>query len=87
MSTSTTLRVSSELHDRIAQLAKSRGQRMQDIIDQAIDAWERALFWDEFDASWERIRNDPEQWAEVQAERAIWDRTLKDGLDPDEDEW
>jgi predicted transcriptional regulator len=87
MSASTTLRVSTELHDRIAHLAKARGQRMQDVIDQAIDAWERALFWQEFESSWERIRSDPEQWAQVQAERAVWDRTLKDGIDPDEDEW
>lgn len=84
---STTLRVSDELHHRIAHLAKTRGQRLQDIIGQAIDALERAQFWDDFDASWQRIRNDPEQWAQVQAERAVWDRTLKDGLEPDEDEW
>jgi predicted transcriptional regulator len=87
VNTSTTLRVSTELHHRIAMLANSRGQRMQDIIAQAIDAWEQTLFWEEFDASWERIRNDPEQWAQVQADRAVWDRTLKDGLEPDEDEW
>ncbi len=86
MSTSTTLRVSTELHDRIAHLAKSRGQRMQDIIDQAIDAWERALFWDEFDASVERLRADPQAWAEELAERKLWEATLKDGLEP-EPEW
>jgi predicted transcriptional regulator len=84
---STTLRVSDELHDKIAQLAKARGQRMQDIIDQAIDAWERALFWDEFNSSWEQVHNDPERWAQVQADRAVVDRTVKDGIERDEDEW
>ncbi len=84
---STTLRVSDELHDKIAQLARARGQRMQDIIDQAVDAWERALFWEEFNASVERLRADPDAWAEYQAERAVWDRTLKDDLEPDEGEW
>ncbi len=87
MSNSTTLRVSTELHDKIAHLAKARGQRMQDIIDQAIDAWERTMFWEEFNESWARVRRNPEQWAQVQAERAVWDRALKDGIEPDVDEW
>ena len=87
MASSTTLRVSTELHQRIANLAKTRGERLQDIIGQAIALMEREQFWDDVDASWDRIRNDSEQWAGVQAERAVWDRTLKDGLDPDEGEW
>ena len=86
MASSTTLRVSTGLHGRIASLAKTRGERLQDIIDQAITIMERAQFWDEVDAYYEQLRADPEAWAEELAERKLWDVTLKDGLEP-EPEW
>ena len=80
------MRVSTEFRDRVAHLAKSKGQRMQDILDQAIEVFARAQFWDEVDAYYEQLRADPAAWAEEQAEREIWDGTVKDGLEP-EPEW
>ena len=39
---------------------------------------------EEFNKSYEALRNDPEAWAEIERERAIWDNTLLDGLELDE---
>jgi hypothetical protein len=36
------------------------------------------------DAGYAALRADPEAWAEVEAERKLWDATLMDGLDPKE---
>jgi hypothetical protein len=30
------------------------------------------------------LREDPAAWAEVEAERKLWENTLMDGLDPSE---
>jgi hypothetical protein len=35
-------------------------------------------------AGYAELRADPEAWAELEAERRLWDATLMDGLDPDE---
>ena len=74
MTSSTTLRVSAELHGRIASLAKTRGKRLQDIIDEAITIMERARFWDDVDAYYEQLRADPEAWAEEMAEGPMFSR-------------
>ena len=78
---STTVRVSEQTRDRLAALAKQRGKPMIDVIEEAVDALERRVFWDAVDSGYETLRNDKEAWAEVLAERAEWDGTLRDGLD------
>jgi hypothetical protein len=41
-------------------------------------------FWEATNAGYAALRANPAAWAEVQAERKVWDATLKDGLDPTE---
>ena len=45
---------------------------------------EEQRFWDEYNAAYARLRADPEAWRAELQERALWDNTLMDGLDPDE---
>lgn len=78
---STTVRVSETTRDRLAALAKQRGKPMIDVVEEAVDALERRVFWDAVDAGYEVLRRDEDAWAQVLAERAEWDGTLRDGLD------
>ncbi|MGH3546426.1 MAG: hypothetical protein ACRDPW_10975 [Mycobacteriales bacterium] len=78
---STTLRVSDETHRQVVALAAVEGKRLQDVLGEAVNAYEHARFWDEFNSGYARLKAEPNQWDEVLAERAIWDKTLRDGLE------
>jgi hypothetical protein len=57
---------------------------MTDVLDKALDAYRRKLFFDQLNAGYAALRADPQAWAEEQEERKLWDATLMDGLDPNE---
>jgi hypothetical protein len=55
---------------------------MQKILEQAIEEYRRRRFLDDVNRAYEALRNDPTAWAEELEERAAWDATISDGLDP-----
>jgi predicted DNA-binding protein len=61
-------------------LAKQEGKPMQAVLDEAIEHYQRDKFLDEMNAAFATLRNDPKGWKQEQAERALWDKTLADGL-------
>lgn len=65
-------------------LAKQTGQPMTDVLDKALDAYRRKLFFERMNAGYAELRADPKAWAEHLAERKLWEATLLDGLDPAE---
>lgn len=67
---STTVRVSNETHERLVSLAELTGRRMQAIVEEAVAAYEANAFWDQFNTGYERLLEKPDDWAQVQAERA-----------------
>jgi hypothetical protein len=75
---STTIRVSEVTRDRFARMADATGRPMTQLLDEAADALERKLFFDELSARYEELRSDPKQWASIAAERALEYGTLKD---------
>jgi predicted transcriptional regulator len=81
MSTSTTIRVSEKTRDTLHALAHDIGASMAEVVEQAIEAYRRQRVLDAANAQYAALRADPEAWAEVQAERAVWDVTLSDGLE------
>lgn len=68
---STTIRVSEATRDRFAHLAKATGRPMTQLLDDAVDALERRLFFDRFREGYAKLRADADAWAEVEAERSI----------------
>lgn len=46
----------------------------------ALESLDCELFLKEYEQAYEELRQDPEAWAEVQAERRAFDGTLMDGL-------
>ena len=68
---STTIRVSEQTRDRFARLADATGRPMTQLLDEAADALERRLFFDELSDRFSTLRSDPALWAEVESERAV----------------
>ncbi len=55
---STTIRVSERTRDRFAKLAASTGRPMTDLVDDAADALERRVFFEQLSAGYEALRAD-----------------------------
>jgi predicted transcriptional regulator len=75
---STTIRVNEQTRDRFARLADATGRPMSQLVDEAAEALERRLFFEELSSSFETLRADPTAWAEIEAERAIESGALAD---------
>jgi predicted DNA-binding protein len=74
------IRISPHAKAVLRQLAKREGKSMQSVLDDAIEQYRRDRFLDEVNAAYAALRSDPKAWKEEEAERALWDRTLADGL-------
>jgi hypothetical protein len=79
-----TVRISEASRQVLKELAEQTDQTMMEVLDKALDAYRRKLFFERLNAGYAQLRADPEAWAEHLAERKQWDATLMDGLDPDE---
>ena len=51
------------------------------ILDKAIRAYQEQKFWDETNAAFAALRQDPAAWREELEERGAWNGTLTDGPD------
>ena len=67
---STTIRVSEQTRDRFATLASATGRPMTQLLEEAAEALERRLFFDQLSARYEKLHSDPVAWHEITAERA-----------------
>jgi predicted transcriptional regulator len=75
---STTIRVSAETRDRFARLAEVTGRPMTQLLDEAADALERRVFFDQFAARYEELRADSAAWGEIETERAVESGAVRD---------
>lgn len=44
---------------------------MTKVVDDAVDALERRVFFDRYNQRYGELRDDSDQWAEIEAERGI----------------
>jgi predicted transcriptional regulator len=75
---STTIRVSEPTRDRFAKLAQATGRPMSQLLDDAADALERRVFFDQLSARYADLRADPVAWSEIEAERTAESGSLRD---------
>ncbi len=76
----TSIRVEKTTHDRLARIAREQGRSMTQIAGEAIAKYEDDLFWKKAREGYERMNADPEDRADYDAEMALWDTALGDGL-------
>jgi hypothetical protein len=80
----TSIPISETTLAHLRELARWAGISIDQALDEAVHGQYERQFWDAVNAGYEALRADPAAWAEVEAERKLWDTTLMDGLDPDE---
>lgn len=51
---------------------------MSQLVDEAADALERSVFFDELSARYELLRADREAWSEIEGERRVESGALRD---------
>jgi antitoxin MazE7 len=68
----TTIKVDTEVRDRLAALAKSRGETLGALLKELVRKAEKETRWAELRISYERLQADPEEWADYLAELHSW---------------
>ena len=82
--TSATVRISQRAQRTLRDLSEQEQRPMQSILDLAIEEYRRRRVLEESNAAYAKLRADPQEWAGVEEERAEWDVTLLDGIEPEE---
>lgn len=75
---STTIRVPDRTRDRLAALAVATGRPMTAIVEDALDALERRVFFEALNTRYAELRADEAAWTEIEAERATEEGDLRD---------
>lgn len=74
----TTIRVSIETRDRFAAMASRTGRPMTQLLGEAAAALERRLFFEEFNSTYQRLRDDPTEREAIELERGAESGALLD---------
>lgn len=77
---SDTVRVKPETHAKLRDIARSSGQSMPEVLDEAVEALRRMRLLDETSRAYAALRDDPKAWRAALAEREAWSATLSDDL-------
>ena len=77
------IRISPRSKAVLRTLAKQEGKPMQAVLDEAIEHYQRDRFLDDVNAAFANLKSDPKAWKEEQTERALWHKTLNDGIEPE----
>lgn len=81
MVSTTTIRVSVETHTRLHNPALDEQESIGAMVERAVDQYEEKLFWQRYHKQLQDAQADLVTWAEWQAEIAVFDGALLDGLD------
>jgi predicted transcriptional regulator len=68
---STTIRVPNATRDRLAALAAATGRPMTEVVDDALDALERRVFFEALNETYVELRADEASWSAIEDERAV----------------
>ena len=79
-----TIEISPASHSLLKELAAQTGHPVAQVLNDALAKYQRDVFFEAMNAGYAELRADPEAWADHEAERKAWDRTLMDGLDSGE---
>lgn len=79
-----TVRINDRTHRVLRDLSAQTGQSMPAMIEQAVEHWRREELLRAANEAWARIIADPVARAEIEAERALWENVVADGLEPED---
>jgi hypothetical protein len=78
---SLTIRIPEAAHQLARRLAEEGNRSIGDVVAEALARYEEERWWAAVDDAYARLRADPVASAEDDAELALWDSTLMDGLE------
>lgn len=84
MDASQSIPISLATFERLRLIAEEDKISIESVLEIAVNDLDRKRFWERFTRSCEAIRADPEASAAIDAEDAIWECTLLDGLDEED---
>lgn len=79
----TQIRISSTTHEMLRHLSVEVGESMQTIVEKAVEQYQRRRFLEGLNQDFKALKEDPQAWQEEMEERAAWDKTLLDGVEPE----
>ncbi len=77
---SLTVRITRSAHAVLRSLAEEADVSMTEVLDKAIEAYQRSSFLAGLNGDFAALRQNRAAWEEEQQERKAWDATLSDGL-------
>lgn len=81
MSSTTSIRVSRETHERLKEIAEKEHRALGDMIDRLVDEYKQQAFRRAVHESFRGLREDPAEREAYLKDMSAWDVTLMDGLE------
>ncbi len=81
MAATALIRVSVETRNKLAKFAEEDQKSIGELVEAAANKIERDRFWKNYREGFEKLKADPEAWAEYQDELKLWDGQPWDGLE------
>lgn len=78
-----TMTINETTHQLLVRLADLEKTSAEAVLHRALETYQRELFWKQTNAAYAALKADPEAWADEIAERALWEQTLADGVEPE----
>jgi len=75
------VRISGHAREALREIAHAEEESMQSVLEKAVEQYRRKRLFDELDAAYAKLQEDPEAWRALQDERKVWEATLEDGLE------
>jgi predicted transcriptional regulator len=75
------VRISDHTREALREMAHAEQESMQSVLEKAVEQYRRRRLFEELDAAYAKLQEDPEAWRSIEDERKAWDATLGDGLD------
>ncbi len=79
-----TMRVTETTHRILRELAGQSGESMTVIVERVVERYQREQLLTGANDAWATLQADPVARADVEAEQALWEQTLGDGLEREE---
>ncbi len=76
-----TMTINETTHQLLLRLADLEKTSADVVLDRALEIYQRELFWKQTNEAYAALKADPAAWAEELAERALWEKTLADGVE------
>jgi hypothetical protein len=78
-----TMQIRAKTRDMLWELARETGQPIEEVLARAVESYYRNYLLERTNLVYAALRADPAAWREEEQERAAWNATLVDDLQPD----